>query len=68
MKPGEEHNALQNAVFTALYNMKDASNEEKGAKVSAMYEGILLVEAGFEKMDKETQKVEDNKPPKNPAR
>jgi hypothetical protein len=67
LKPGEPAEPLQNAIFTAMFKLQDASNEVKGAKVSAMYEGILLVEAGFEKLA-QFKKVEPEQPKVNRAR
>lgn len=67
IEPDKPVDALHNAAFMLLHQDVKAPNEQVGARLRAMYEGLLALEAGFEKMS-QLKKVEPDKPKVNKAR
>jgi hypothetical protein len=67
LKPGIPADPTRNASFAIVANQSGASNEQIGAELRAMWEGVRIVENAFNKMA-EYKKVEPEKPKPNKAR
>lgn len=51
IKPGEKHNPMLNWAMSLVFNTDDRiNNEQLGAKLSALAEGIRFVESAFDKI------------------
>lgn len=51
IKPGEKHNPMQNWAMHLVFSADDRiNNEQLGAKLSALAEGIRFVESAFDKI------------------
>ena len=47
LKPGAHADPLKNIALVFVSNARDASNEQVGAEVRALYQGINAIEVGF---------------------
>lgn len=68
IKEGEKHNPMINWAMSLVFSGDDRiDNEQLGAKLSALAEGIRFVESAFDKIG-DYKAVKTTSPTKNPGR
>lgn len=65
IKAGEKHNPLHNRALALVGS--GAPNDELGAQLRALWEGVNALETGFDELGKITSKKEAVETPYNPA-
>lgn len=69
IKEGEKHNPLVNwALSVALNGDEAVSNEQIGARVVAIGEGLRFIESAFKKIEEDYKEIKPTPPKGNGAR